>query len=938
MEKKDDTSATWFWKLIYFLIEPPPGITDLQKKRQSRLLSGMLLIIILLGSISGMVQVLTIPGFLPTFIAIGSAVIALLVAYALLRTRHYLIAGLIASITPSVASYISLLNNPKDQSAFVFLLISVLLSSILLDQRFTVGFTVLNLVGLLILPSLQPAWEFSIVAGKISYHLIIPALIIIFIRHRDLLEHDRRMELIESEVKFRSIFDNSVDAIGVSTRGIHVMANMAYLKMFGYDNVDQLMGKPILDLIAPSAQKQIQDLVNRRASNDEVPNIYETRGIRRDGTEFDMEVHVSTYDLGGELYTVPILRDITERKQTQEKLRVSEEKFSKAFHSSPDSVTLSELESGYLIEVNNGFQNIFGYSREEALGHTTLELGLYQKNSDRDTLLQILREQGNVHNLELIGRHKSGAELTALLSAELIEIDEKKHLITITRDITQSKRTENALKDSQRRLSTALRATKVGAWEWNINTNTTFWSEENYRLMGLVPGSIESTYENWAKCVHPDDLSAAETKVTEAIDQKGELNIEFRVVWSDGSIHWINDIGNLIYDELGNPIGMYGIQMDITDRKQIQQDLETNRQRLAFLLSKSPAVIYSAKADGDFGATFISENVTKQLGYSPEEFINNPAFWIDNIHPEDVSRINSEIDHLFEAGFHSYEYRFRHANGHYLWMQDEMTLVYDEYKNPLEIIGSWVDITDRKLAETEREKLIAELTTKNAELEQFTYTVSHDLKSPLVTITGFLGYLEQDTLSGNFERLKKDKQRISEAVQKMQRLLNEVLELSRIGRMMNSPEMISFNDMVTEALEIVHGRLQQKGVQIHIQPDLPVVYGDRPRLIEVTQNLIDNAAKYMGGQTNPQIEIGQRGEENGKPVLFVKDNGMGIELEHHERVFGLFNKLDARSEGTGVGLALVKRIIEFHGGRIWVESEAGKGSTFLFTLLTGPEA
>jgi len=223
-------------------------------------------------------------------------------------------------------------------------------------------------------------------------------------------------------------------------------------------------------------------------------------------------------------------------------------------------------------------------------------------------------------------------------------------------------------------------------------------------------------------------------------------------------------------------------------------------------------------------------------------------------------------------------------------------------------------------------------------LEQFTYTVSHDLKSPLVTINGFLGYLEQDATSGNVERLKKDIQRIQEAVLKMQRLLNELLELSRIGRMMNAPVSIPFDDLVKDALDIVHGQLEVKGVAVHTHRNLPRVHGDRPRLVEVLQNLIDNSAKYMGDQKDPRIEIGQRGNERGMPVFYIKDNGMGIEPEHHERIFGLFNKLDAKSEGTGVGLALVKRIVDVHGGRIWVESEPGKGSTFLFTLPPGTAA
>jgi two-component system sensor kinase FixL len=252
------------------------------------------------------------------------------------------------------------------------------------------------------------------------------------------------------------------------------------------------------------------------------------------------------------------------------------------------------------------------------------------------------------------------------------------------------------------------------------------------------------------------------------------------------------------------------------------------------------------------------------------------------------------------------------------------------------MIGSIIrDITDQKQIAIERENLIQKLENQNAELERFTYTVSHDLKTPLVTIRGYLGYLEQDAKNGDFIRLEEDMRRIEKATDRMHSLLRDILELSRIGRLMNPPENIPFEDLVREAVELAGGILSSRGVQVAVDQNLPIVHGDHQRLLEVLQNLIDNAAKFMGDQPDPQIEIGQRGEEGGKPVFFVKDNGMGIAPEYHERVFGLFNKLDARSEGTGIGLALVKRIIEFHGGRIWIEGEIGKGTAFYFTLSSG---
>jgi PAS domain S-box-containing protein len=248
------------------------------------------------------------------------------------------------------------------------------------------------------------------------------------------------------------------------------------------------------------------------------------------------------------------------------------------------------------------------------------------------------------------------------------------------------------------------------------------------------------------------------------------------------------------------------------------------------------------------------------------------------------------------------------------------------------------NITERKQVESQREELIRELEAKNAELERFTYTVSHDLKSPLVTIRGFLGLLEKDALAGNTERVKADTARITEATRKMLQLLNELLELSRIGRLMNPPELLPFNVIVQGAVELLHGQIEARGAQVILSSDLPVVYGDRIRLIEVMQNLVDNACKFMGDQAEPRITIGQRGiDHDGKPILFVQDNGMGIDPRYHEKVFGLFDKLDAQGEGTGVGLALVKRIVEVHGGRIWVESAGnGQGTTFLFTLPLKP--
>jgi signal transduction histidine kinase len=232
----------------------------------------------------------------------------------------------------------------------------------------------------------------------------------------------------------------------------------------------------------------------------------------------------------------------------------------------------------------------------------------------------------------------------------------------------------------------------------------------------------------------------------------------------------------------------------------------------------------------------------------------------------------------------------------------------------------------------ERKKLISQLEANNAELERFTYTVSHDLRNPLVTIKGFLGMLEKDLQEGREDKVTTDLQRIANAADKMHALLIDLLELSRVGRIVNPPEEVDLNQVIQEAIETLDAHLRSKHIVVHSSLEFPIVYGDRVRLREVFENLIDNAAKYTGDQPNPLIEIGMRNDD-GEAVFFVKDNGMGIEPQFQKRIFSLFEKLNPTSEGTGVGLALIKRIIEVHGGKIWVESEGvGKGSTFYFTI------
>ncbi|QCK15105.1 hypothetical protein DCC35_10275 [Mangrovivirga cuniculi] len=230
------------------------------------------------------------------------------------------------------------------------------------------------------------------------------------------------------------------------------------------------------------------------------------------------------------------------------------------------------------------------------------------------------------------------------------------------------------------------------------------------------------------------------------------------------------------------------------------------------------------------------------------------------------------------------------------------------------------------------EDINKELQIKNDEMEKFTYTVSHDLKSPLVTVQGFVSILKHDLTNGNLSQVEGDLDQLERATGRMQTLINDLLELSRIGMVVNHFDHCLLDDIIEESLSAVKGHIHNKNATIvKSYPSDLEIYGDKSRLLQVFQNLIENALKYMGSQDEPQVEIGIK--EGVKRIFYVKDNGAGIAKEHQERIFNLFDRLEKNIEGTGIGLALVDKIVTMHNGKIWVESDGPRrGSTFYFTI------
>lgn len=510
--------------------------------------------------------------------------------------------------------------------------------------------------------------------------------------------------------------------------------------------------------------------------------------------------------------------------------------------------------------------------------------------------------------------------------------------------------------------------------------NSGLWdyvSPQITNLTGFTPEEWIGQPGLWSSLIHPDDREAALKAETRALHEGTMPQMEYRLKTRDGSFIWVYD-ESILTISAENRILVQGFLLDISTRKLAEEQLQMRLAELQAIHGVSETLVQKTdllklihETGEQIRLTFKANNVLIALHDPQTNLIQFPYDFQDNAHQRNqpikfgegmTTRImemkkpliihenwaaeTKKLNAIYTNGIPVLSaisipimikdrvlgvITLESVERHHAFNDNDVRLLSTITANLAVAIDNTRLQESLKQELHVQEELVRELAVKNEELERFSYTASHDLKSPLITIRGFLGYLEKDAQDGNIERLRADIKRISDATLKMHRLLTELLELSRVGRIVSEKQDLNFETIVSEALRRVEGQLLEKQVTVQLGSNFPIVHVDKERLVEVIQNLVDNAVKFMGGQAQPQVEINHL-TKDGQCVFYVRDNGIGIRREFHERIFGLFDKLNAESEGTGVGLALVKRIIEVHGGKIWVESEEGAGATFYFTL------
>jgi len=703
----------------------------------------------------------------------------------------------------------------------------------------------------------------------------------------------------------------------LSEQGMILEANLTAAPMFGVD-LGALVKQPITRFIFNEDQDIFYKLRQRLMKTRE-PQSCELRMVKPGGTAvWTLLKATLSRDEGGNPTCRCTFDDITERKRGE----LDSATLAAIVRSSDDAIISKDL-NGIVTSWNQAAEKLFGYTSAEMVGTSILRLIPADRLQEAQGILEKIKGGNPVDHFETLRQTKGGNLLAVSITASPIKnaAGTVVGVSKVAREITERKRMEALLRASEEKYRSLFESMIDGFVTVAMDGKLLEFNEVYRSMLGYSRTEMARlTYMD----ITPEKWSAFEADIVgNQILKRGYSDVyekEYRR--KDGSIFPVELHAVLIRDEQGNPEAIWSVIRDVTMRKRAEINLVKLSAELETIFNSVPAMIWYKDDKNNF--LRVNQAAAQAMGMSAAEIEEKSAY---DLLPNEAEHYYEDDREVLASGKPKLNIieRLQTASGEPRWIQTDKVPYRDETGNIIGVIVISVDITERKRAEEE-------LLQKNAELESFTYTVSHDLKSPLVTIKTFLGYLEEDLKTNRAETVAKDLEYLHVAADKMELLLNELLKLARIGHLRNPPVVAPLQEIVGEALELVAGQIAEREVQVEVAKEPVWLHGDRQRLVQLFQNLVDNAVKFLGDQPNPRIGIGVE-QEGGEIVLFVRDNGKGIDPRHRSKLFGLFEKLDPHTPGAGMGLATARRIVEMHGGTIQAQSDGpGKGSSFRFTL------
>ena len=771
--------------------------------------------------------------------------------------------------------------------------------------------------------------------------------------------------LKESEERYHSLFKNNHAAMLLidPDNGKIVDANPAACLFYGYshDDLVKMNIEQINNLPNDDVHSEMQKSKTFQKNN------FLFRHTLANGNIRDVDVYSGPLTVGGKKLLYSIIHDITQRKQIENEIKDS---LDKSLRVQDELITLIE----------NIVDEVWFTNKKGKIILANASARKFQKEiiSEEDNSLNGLISNSNVYDSNGSLRVDDGSPLSRVLNGEIItnfdetvifsngvkqyrqvssapiknEHDKIMGAVAVVRDITKQKKIEESLRVSEERLRLAQTLGEVGVWDWNVITNDLYFTPELEQLYGLNQGTIK-TYNDWRMLTHPDDIEKIEQERDSQIAKNQPFDIEFRIFHESGDTRWLSTRGGAIYDDNDKVIRVLGINTDITTRKEAEEILQITLLRFYKILSNMSASVLLVTSDDM--VEFVNQEFCDYfyLDKDPEYYNGVSSTEMTNLirnayrNPDEALIRIEEIVNDWKPVYGE-EVLMRHGKSCLrdfvplsidgkpsgrLWLHMDMTVRKQTeeklHESNMKLIK---EVHDHQNTELKLKEMVNELKRSNKELEQFAYVSSHDLQEPLRMVALFTQLLER-RYKGKLDEDADDYIKfIVEGAQRMKLLIDDLLSYSRLNTQGNEFGPINMDNVMDNVLSNLHLISEENNAQIIVHEPFPTIIGDESQMRHVFQNLIANGIKF-NDKESPKIEISVQEDENGW-IFSVSDDGIGIAPEYQAQIFEIFKRLHDREEypGTGIGLAICQKIIERHGGKIWVESSKGNGSIFYFTI------
>jgi len=812
-----------FWR---WLISPNKPYEDIEMQHKSRLLAGFIITLVIIFTGVMIYYMIRFPGNRPPLYRY----VLLLVAFLLNHySRYRLAAILVVAIFPLVI-LINIYTGVEGNfgPSLRYLIVSLVLASVFLENFSTLVLTLINSIGIVLIPVLMPQLgiSFASLVFPLTTNMVAGPMLVMMKHHRDRIERDKQVVQSETDARLRSIFENSPLGITVISPTTQILdANPKFSQMVGYSKTE-LLTMTMIEMTHPVDAATTGQFIHRTLAENNDTYSLEQRLVKKDGEALWINFigNIIRNEKGEIAFGVGLSEDITNRKKSAQALQESIQTLQGFMEQSTDGITIVD-QHGQVNKWSQGMEKMSGIPSNQAVGRNAWDLQMqmalpHRKTEEMREVYKSINEKviktgaidPNYQRMETDFINTSGERRSMQIVTFPIKTDAGNLVGSIHRDITERNRSEEILRKSTHELQEAQRIAKLGSWSNNVATGEITWSDQVYRIFGYEPNSELSPNEIFERHIHPDDRDAYLELIKSYFEDADMIefkNLPMRIIATDGEIKFLTTSGEHFANPQGERIGARGTILDITERQRIQEQLE---------------------------------------------------------------------------------------------------------------------------------RYTSELARSNEELQQFAYIASHDLQEPLRKIQAFGDRLKSKYAGTLDERGQDFIIRMQDAAVRGQNMIEALLAYSRITTQGREFVLTDLNQVVDDVLTDLEIRIDDCHGTIRVEK-LPKVAADPNQMHQLFQNLISNSLKFHAPDQSPSVEITCSKLSAKRVQIIVKDDGIGFDGTYANRIFQPFQRLHTRTEyeGSGIGLAVCRKIVERHRGEISVQSKPGEGATFLIALPVGIE-